>query len=302
MRELKIALVGSAPASARLAPYQDPSWQIWGCSPGLFGVAPRVTEWFEMHLWEPGQTWFSPEYCQWLAALPGRGIRLWTGSQVHALPGSEVYPVESILAKYDPQQWFCTSSLFWMMAMAIERGATKIGLWGVDMAANEEYEGQRTGIHFLTYLARSLGIEVGVPMESDLFTPRFRYAVDEWTHAFRKTRMRRMELDQRLTNTEAQMRELQNASFFLKGAIDDLKYMGDTWADKADRTGPTGFPSDFVRTLVPSPAPVSTFTTEAPCLTTSLPSTTPPVPAKPSRSNPPKPNPPKPNPPPRRKA
>ena len=31
---LKIALVGTAPSSRMLAPYNDPSWKIWGCSPG----------------------------------------------------------------------------------------------------------------------------------------------------------------------------------------------------------------------------------------------------------------------------
>jgi hypothetical protein len=185
---LNVALVGSAPASSRLAPYGSSDWKIWGCSPGLYGVAPRVDGWFELHLWEPGQPWFSPEYVQWLTALPGRGVDLWTGAQVDGVPGSKVLPAQEILDEFDPQHWFCSSSLFWMMAMAIKAGANKIGFWGVDMAATEEYEMQRSGIHFLTYLARSRGIEVGAPMESDLFTPRFRYGVDEWTHSFRKTR------------------------------------------------------------------------------------------------------------------
>jgi hypothetical protein len=246
MAELKIALCGSAPASARSAPYADPGWKIWGCSPGLYGVAPRVDEWFEMHVWEPGQTWFSPEYCQWLAALPARGVTLWTGAPVAALPGSKVYPADEILAEFDPQRWFCSSSLFWMMARAIKLGATTIGLWGVDMAAGEEYEMQRAGIHFLTYIARSRGIEVGTPPESDLFTPRFRYGVDEWTHSYRKTRARTQELQGRLAQAKAQAQEALNASHFLQGAIDDLKYMGDTWADKRDHTGPQGFPAAFV--------------------------------------------------------
>lgn len=245
MAELKVALVGSAPASVRLAPYSDPSWKIWGCSPGVYGVAPRVDEWFEMHLWEPGQPWFSPEYCQWLAALPGRGVKLWTGAPVTALPGSEVYPADEILAEFDPQRWFCSSSLFWMMARAIKCGATTIGLWGVDMAAGEEYEMQRAGIHFLTYIARARGIEVGTPFESDLFTPRFRYAVDEWAHSYRKVRARTQELQGRLAQAQAQAQDALNASHFLKGAIDDLKYMGDTWVTKEDHTGPQMAPLAF---------------------------------------------------------
>jgi hypothetical protein len=237
MEELKIALVGSAPASCRIAPYQDPSWQIWGCSPGLYGVAPRVNAWFELHLYEPGQPWFSPEYCQWLAGLPKRGVTLY-GTHVEQWPGAQELPAQQLLDRFDPQRWFCTSSLFWMMAMAIAAGAKKIGFWGVDMAATQEYEMQRAGIHFLTYKAREMGIEVGCPFESDLFTPRFRYGVDEWTHSFRKVRARDAELAGRLADAQARASAAQHEVAFLSGARDDLKYMGDTWVDKAPHSGP----------------------------------------------------------------
>lgn len=234
---MKIALVGSAPSSCRIAPYHDPEWQIYGCSPGLYGVAPRVTEWFEMHLWEPGQTWFSPEYVQWLTALPARGVKLWTGAPVGAVPGSEVFPWQEVLEEFDPNHWFCSSSLFWMMARAIKAGATTIGFWGVDMAAGEEYEMQRAGIHFMTYKASDMGIEVGVPPESDLFTPRFRYGADEWTHSFRKMRARRLELESRMAQAEAQEQQARDGKMFLKGAIEDLSYCHETWADKQPHLG-----------------------------------------------------------------
>jgi hypothetical protein len=153
-----------------------------------------------------------------------------------------VLPWKEILDEFDPSRWFCTSSLFWMMAMAIKADAKVIGLWGVDMAASEEYEMQRAGIQYLTYIARARGIEVGVPHESDLFTPRFRYGIDEWTHSYRKTRMRREELMRRKAEAEHQKREAENGIAFLHGALDDLKYMGDTWADKGTYTAPISTP------------------------------------------------------------
>ena len=243
--EVKIALVGSAPSSSRNAPYGDPSWRIYGCSPGLYGVAQRIDEWFELHLWEPGQPWFSPEYVQWLNNLPKRGATLWTGrhdpdgpDQPSPVEGGKVLPYREILAEFDPQGWFCTSSLFWMMAMAIKAGATKIGFWGVDMAASEEYEAQRAGIHFMTYVAQYRGIEVGVPHESDLFTPRFRYGIDEWTHSFRKTRARDAELAARCADAQHRLTAAQNEVAFLSGARDDLNYMRQTWANRSTFTGP----------------------------------------------------------------
>lgn len=248
---MKIALVGSAPASIRLAPYSSPEWRIYGCSPGVYGVAPRVDEWFETHLWEPGQPWFSPEYVQWLTALPGRGVTLWVGGEIAQIPDAKIYPFDSVLADYDPQHWFCSSSLFWMKARAIDaikeeaaqqkRPITpeldKIAFYGVDMAAGEEYEMQRAGIHFLTYKAAALGIEVGAPPESDLFTPRFRYGADEWTHSFRKWRARRSELIARMQQAEAAARQHADGAMFLKGAIEDVDYMHSTWADKGTHLG-----------------------------------------------------------------
>ena len=251
MADLKIALCGSAPTTSGSAPYQDPSWTIWGCSPGLYGVAKRVDGWFETHVWEPGQTWFSPEYVQWLQALPGRGISLWMGAPDPESPtynappveGAKVLPWKEILAEFDPSRWFCTSSLFWMLAMAIKAEAKVIGFWGVDMAANEEYEMQRAGIHFLVYEARKRGIEVGIPPQSDLFTPRFRYGIDEWTHSYLKYRARRGEMEQRLRDAEATAKAHADASHFLRGALDDVRYMHDTWANKTLHTSPAGNPA-----------------------------------------------------------
>lgn len=240
VQELKIALIGSAPTSIRLAPYHDPSWKVWGCSPGTYGVMPRVDAFFELHLWEPGQPWFSPEYVQWLKALPGRDVALWVGSDAAAaqVPGAKSLPVSELIKKYDPERWYWTSSLSWMMAMAIEAEATKIGLWGIDMAACEEYEIQRSGIHYFTKIAKGLGIEVGVPAESDLFTPRFLYGVDEWTHSFRKGRARDGELSARLADAQNRAAAATQEVAFLHGARDDLKYMRETWSDKGTYTGP----------------------------------------------------------------
>src|SRR6476661_1662542 len=46
---LKVALIGTAPSSRDLAPFNDLSWKIWGCSPGNMNSCPRVDLWFELH-------------------------------------------------------------------------------------------------------------------------------------------------------------------------------------------------------------------------------------------------------------
>lgn len=219
----KIALIGSAPSSIRLAPYHDPSWEIWGCSPGVYGVAPRSNVWFELHRYEPGQTWFSPEYCQFLAKHPC----VFTAEVRPEIANSRVMPVDMLVAKYGP--YFFTSSLSWMFALAIEAGATSIGLWGVDMAANEEYGDQRAGCHYFGQIAAALGIEVGVAPESDLFRPRPFYGVSEIEHGQIKSLARKRELQIRLNMVEQQKRQSEYEEYFLKGAIDNETYHANTW-------------------------------------------------------------------------
>jgi hypothetical protein len=221
---MKIALIGSAPSSIRLAPYQDKDWMIWGCSPGVYGVAPRAEAWFELHRWEPGQPWFSPEYCLFLKSFKGP---VWTSHKIADIPNSQVLPWKELVKKYGP--YFFTSSLAWMMALAIEQKPQTIGLWGVDMSATEEYGFQRAGCQYLIMLARSMGIEVIVPPESDLMMPPPLYGICEVEPMHIKLTARYRELNQRHANAMNELQTKTQETYFLKGAMDDLIYQMNTW-------------------------------------------------------------------------
>ena len=114
--------------------------------------------------------------------------------------------------------------------MAIEMNATSIGLWGVDMAANEEYYSQKMGCIWFAQIAQSLGIEVGVPPESDLFTPPPLYGVCETSHSWIKHTARARELQARLNDAEIRANQAKEEVMFLKGAVDDLKWSQTTWS------------------------------------------------------------------------
>src|SRR5512143_2413950 len=60
---LKVALIGTAPSSRMLAPYNDPSWKIWACSPGNMNAIPKADVWFEIHknlLWPECKSYGEP--------------------------------------------------------------------------------------------------------------------------------------------------------------------------------------------------------------------------------------------------
>lgn len=231
---MKIALIGSAPSSIRLAPYHDETWQIWACSPGAYGVVPRSDQWFETHRWEPqipgkpttGQPWFSPEYCEFLTRYKGT---VWMADPLPPeIPNAKVLPVDNLIAKYGP--FFFTSSLAWMFAMAIETpGVTEIGMWGVDMAASEEYGYQRAGCQYFITLAMQKGIKITIPPESDILQPSYFYGITETSPMMIKMTARRNELMGRISAADQRAAQARDESFFLKGAVDNIDYMIKTW-------------------------------------------------------------------------
>jgi len=221
---MKIGLLGSAPSSMHSAPFNTPDWQIWGCSPGAFVYGDRAHAWFELHRYEPGQPWFSEGYCNFLENFEGP---VYMAEPTPRVKNCVVIPIDDLVAKYSP--YYFNSSLSWMMAMAIESDPESIGLWGVDMAADEEYFSQKMGLIWFAQIAQSMGIEVGTILESDLFTPPPLYGVCETNHAFIKALTRQRELEQRKVDAESRMAQAKEEMVFLKGALDDNKYHQQTW-------------------------------------------------------------------------
>lgn len=280
---MKIALVGSAPSSVKLAPYGDSSWLIWGCSPGVYFQAPRIDAWFEVHRWEPpviGKPdqqvpWFSPEYCLWMSMLK---CPVWMLEQVPQIPNSTPLPWQDLVRKYG--HFFFNSSLSWMCAMAIEAiklnrklleekdprafpvgpEGDMIGFWGVDMAADEElYTAQKSGCQFFATLAASLQIQVITPPESDLMIPRPLYGVSESSRRHIKLTARNKELQMRLAHSQNTLQRAQLECQFVQGALDDMKYHMGTWLHEGEIEGPK-FEEIFVPPMPPAPEPVATAT------------------------------------------
>ncbi len=243
---MKIAILGSAPSSVNLAPFGDPEFFIWACSPGTYSLLPRCDAFFELHRVEFGvigkphtqKPWFSPEYVAWM----GQQNRVWMYQHVPEIPGSMALPVEDLEEKYGT--YFFTSSIAWMMACAIEdvleeREARRaegldsvpdvIALFGVDMAATEEWGYQRAGCQHFCELASTLGITIWVPPESDLLRPSPRYGIDESEHWMIKLTARKGELTRRLDGARINYANIGREVAFLEGALDDLDYMGKTW-------------------------------------------------------------------------
>lgn len=223
-KPLKIALIGSAPSSVNLAPYESEDWIIWACSGSVYPVARRTDAWFEMHRYDPGGPRFSEGYSQFLANYPNT---VWMSKKHPAVPNSDEVPIDELIDKYGP--YFFTSTVAWMFAMAIEMEPETIGLWGIDMAAQGEYGYQRAGLQYFAQIAKAKGIQVGVPPQSDVFRPPMLYGVGEFSHQHQKLEIRQMELKQRHDQLELEIGQKNQELWFLKGALDDMSYHQENW-------------------------------------------------------------------------
>ena len=268
---MRIALIGSAPASVARAPYEDKSyfdftdglpeltplpefinesWEIWACSPGAAGVLRRCTRFFEVHRWEPGQAWFAANYREFLRMFRGP---VYIGGPIpkEDIPNQVPYPIERVEAEFS--SYFLTSSVALMLAVAIleiedyrkknpgyDPHEDVIGLWGIDMAACEEYVEQRWGCqHFiLEALRRHIGVYV--PPESCLLRPRPIYGLSEWDHNYIKMTARAKEINGRLQQANTEINQKTAEVQGLHGSLENLNYMVNTW------TSPYGLPSGQV--------------------------------------------------------
>lgn len=236
----KIAILGSAPSSMNLAPFGDSSWTIWGCSPGLFPFAKRVDAWFEVHRWESLKPRVTIDYLTFMRNLK---CPIYMIRPVDELPNSVEYPIDNVFAfvyghmvdgkgvwrEKRFERCDFASTISWMIAMAIMEGADEIGLWGVDMSATEEWYFQRSGCQSLIEAAKSIGIKVTVPGESDILRPPPLYGFCEVDPAHIKMQARKAELNSRIAAATRTGNDAQREVDYLRGALDNAQYHAFTW-------------------------------------------------------------------------
>ena len=258
---------GRVESEARAHASVPGDFEIWGCSPAAWAQSPRATRWFEAHRWEPGREWFSTEYCDFLRNF--KGI-VYTGAAIPEIPNHVVYPVDEMEAKFS--SYFMTSSLALMMALAIDtiekvRSARRqgtplpmgvdpaeiekpddddvIGMWGVDMAATEEYGYQRPGCQFFVLEALRRGIGFYLPPESDLMRPMPVYGTSEWDHNYIKLTSRARELNSKGQGLAQQMEAAKTEHLVLQGQMQALNQFVHTW------TSPYGMQVGMIVRQVP---------------------------------------------------
>ena len=220
----KIAIIGKAPSSQKLAPYDDQDWHIWTLSDiMLCRQAPRYDVQFEIHDAEIVKQ--NKPYWEWLTRVEGKPLI--TRDVTPELQASIPYPKDEIVSKYGS---YFTNTVSWMLALAIEMEAEEIGIFGIDMAQNDEYAHQRPSCEYFIGLAVGRGIKVWVPPQSDLMHTSGLYGFDTALNDMAiKQKARVAELQQRIAAAEQLRDSKALEAAYLQGALEDSKDYWGQW-------------------------------------------------------------------------
>ncbi len=201
-RKKKVAIVGFASSSRGQAPYDDPAFEIHTMNHAPLSFIPKWDVLFELHTLEHLQrisshgTEPSP-YLNWLKEQPGPEAEshhpIYMQQHHDSIPASVQIPREEMNAWFAERGGnvkgcfsgdYYTSTISYMLALAIMQGREEIHLYGIDLLQDEEYAYQRPGAEYLIGFARGMGIKVYIPEQSALCSANYVYGYSEPASGF----------------------------------------------------------------------------------------------------------------------
>jgi len=228
----KVAIIGFAPSSMRdaLTVFNDPDWEVWGLNQLYMAfpeVANRATRWFQIHHRHSYDSTVLRDHRHhdWLAGL--RKYPVYMQKREPDVPMSIAFPKEKITDHFGT---YFTNSISWEIALAIYEGFKTIGIWGVDMAQDDEYSYERPSVEFFVGWAKGAGINVIVPEKCDLLKEMWLYPFEDSSPFRTKVQGRTEELSRRINvaaQNEQTQRDIRNQ---LLGARDNMQYILRTWS------------------------------------------------------------------------
>jgi len=169
----KVAILGRA-SGWNDAPFSDPSWEIWSLN-YIYKIIRKLPNgrwdrWFDIH----EKTRKDQQHRQELAKMncPVYVTQQWD------IPNAVLYPMEEIkrefFANVNREQFF-TSSIPYMIALALYEGFDEISLYGINQATKTEYEKHIQCTAFWLGIALGRGVRVEVQKHSSLLNPETLY-------------------------------------------------------------------------------------------------------------------------------
>lgn len=238
VKRKKVAILGFA-ESWKLAPFADPSFEIWGLNElyALIQHLPhgRWDRWFEIHSREVyvADTKRLGDHEANLAKL---NVPVYMQRTIPEVPNSVVYPMDKICEAFpNPSPgWkpYFNNTISYMIALAIYEGFEEIHVYGVDMASDSEYGSQRPSCEYFIGLATGRGIKTYIPPVSDLLKTIFFYGYEQPSEeAFTaKLKNRNAELQAKAAAIQEEIKQKNDALQQYYGAMQDCQHIMKNWS------------------------------------------------------------------------
>ena len=158
----KIGLCGAHVGSLKAAPWDDPTWELWGHASSRAWYHRELDRYFDMH---PKACWTrggkkTAHYPKWLAK---NIVPIFMQEQYPEVPASYRYPKERVLMEFGGVRQHFRNQAAWMIALAFTEGVTHLGLFGVNYSSEGEYVLQRGSVEYWLGRAEERGVHVILP-------------------------------------------------------------------------------------------------------------------------------------------
>lgn len=164
-----VAIVGFASSTREKAPFASDLYEIWGLNQ-LYRHIPRADRWFDIHENYDEGVVEGTDHIGWLRSAK---IPVYMNKQWEDYPTSIEYPIDKVI-EYFGRDYF-TSTIAYMLALAIIEKFERIEIYGVDLIVGTEWEEQRQCAEYYIGWAKGAGIDVYIPKESALLSQQYRY-------------------------------------------------------------------------------------------------------------------------------
>ena len=169
----KVAIIGFATSSRDLAPFDDPSYEIWTLNQ-LYRHVPRSTRHFDIHCnWEEDNV-EGTDHRGWIYEAP---IPVYMMETDPGLPSAVRYPIERVIKNAGID--YFTSTVAFEVGLALAEGFKEIALFGIDLIVGTEYSVQKANLEFWLGMAHARGVNVHIPGECALLKQAYRYGYEQ---------------------------------------------------------------------------------------------------------------------------
>lgn len=177
----RVVILGAAGPSNRWANDLEDDIELWAMNMCHRFLTRPAQRWFQMHHrmhnresgHPPGHFGRPLDHEEYLAALE---IPVYMQRVDPLIPYSVEYPLTEVSGAFGG---YFTSTVAYMLALALYEGVDEIGLLGIYMNNGEEYREQRSCVEYYLGIAKAARVNIVLPTDSTL-TKAPLYAYDEF--------------------------------------------------------------------------------------------------------------------------